>query len=76
MSVLFAVRNNLVERRRLTVQREEENDKVLRSVSLNTCKVFRGKRRDLPGVTRPGGRAGHADTYEGGKEEVGAWGQF
>lgn len=43
MSVLFAVRSNLVERQRLTVQREEENDKVLRSVSLNTCKVFRGK---------------------------------
>lgn len=43
MSVLSAVRNNLVERQRLTVQREEEKDKVLRSVSLNTCKVFRGK---------------------------------
>ena len=31
MFVLFAVRNKLVERQRLMVQREEENGKVLRS---------------------------------------------
>lgn len=81
--VLFAVRNDPMEKQRLMVQSEEKNDKVLGSVSLDTCEVFKGKRRGWLGITPPEKRAGqvyrtgHVNTQQGRKtEEMGAWGSY